>query len=98
MLAGDNEQQQRLEHHFTFVPAAAAPQFDGFREMTFTDQLVKPFIGHTGETGDVLGMAITKNIVDMLGGTIQVESEVGRGTEFTVMLECVVRKNIAYCE
>ncbi len=22
--------------------------------MTFTDQLVKPFIGHTGETGDVV--------------------------------------------
>ena len=35
-------------------------------------------------------MAITKNIVDMLGGTIQVESEVGRGTEFTVMLECEI--------
>ena len=38
--------------HFTFVPAAAAPQFDGFREMAFTDQLVKPFVSHTGETGD----------------------------------------------
>ena len=33
-------------------------------------------------------MAITKNIVDMMGGTIQVESEVGKGTEFTVRLEC----------
>lgn len=40
--------------HFTFVPAAAAPQFDGFREMTFTDQLVKPFICHASETGDVV--------------------------------------------
>lgn len=40
--------------HFTFVPAAAAPQFDGFREMAFTDQLVKPFVGHTGETGDIV--------------------------------------------
>ena len=33
-------------------------------------------------------MAITKNIVDMMGGTIQVESETGKGTEFTIMLEC----------
>lgn len=40
--------------HFAFVPAAAAAQLDGFREMAFTDQLVKPFIGHTGETGDVV--------------------------------------------
>lgn len=40
--------------HFTFVPAAAAAQLDGFREMAFTDQLVKPFICHTGETGDVV--------------------------------------------
>ena len=44
---------------------------------------------HSREIGGTgLGMAITKNIVDMMGGTIQVESEVGKGTEFTVILEC----------
>ena len=54
--------------------------FDSFsREHTVTEN----GIGGTG-----LGMAITKNIVDMMGGTIQVESEVGKGTEFTVILEC----------
>ena len=35
-------------------------------------------------------MAITKNIVDMMGGTIRVESEAGKGTEFTVMLACEI--------
>ena len=35
-----------------------------------------------GSTG--LGMAITKNIVEMMNGTIEVESEKGAGTEFTV--------------
>ena len=35
-----------------------------------------------GSTG--LGMAITKNIVEMMNGTIQVESEKGVGTEFTI--------------
>ena len=54
--------------------------FDSFsREHTVTEN----GIGGTG-----LGMAITKNIVDMMGGTIQVESETGKGTEFTIMLEC----------
>lgn len=56
--------------------------FDSFsREHTVTEN----GIGGTG-----LGMAIAKNIVDMMGGTLQVESEVGKGTEFTVALECEI--------
>ena len=37
--------------------------------------------------GTGLGMAITKNIVDMMGGTIEVESQKGVGTEFIIRLE-----------
>ena len=37
--------------------------------------------------GAGLGMAITKYIVDALGGTIEVESELGAGTEFHVTLD-----------
>ncbi|MGX8718845.1 MAG: response regulator, partial [Desulfovibrio sp.] len=37
-----------------------------------------------GSTG--LGMAITKNIVELMNGTISVESEKGVGTEFTVVV------------
>ena len=40
--------------------------------------------------GTGLGMAITKNIVDMMGGSIEVESEEGKGTEFIVSLRFAV--------
>ena len=40
----------------------------------------------SGIQGTGLGMAITKNIVDMMGGTISVKSEQGVGTEFTLCL------------
>lgn len=36
--------------------------------------------------GTGLGMAITKNIVDLMGGTITVQSELGKGTRFEVTL------------
>ena len=36
--------------------------------------------------GTGLGMAITKNIVDLMGGTIAIESEPGKGSEFIVNL------------
>ncbi len=40
----------------------------------------------SGIQGTGLGMAITKNIVDMMGGTITAASQEGKGTTFTVTL------------
>ena len=40
----------------------------------------------SGIQGTGLGMAITKNIVDLMGGTVTVETSPGKGTEFIVRL------------
>ena len=57
----------------------------------FISRLYMPFEQATASTaskfgGTGLGMAITKNLVSLLGGMISVKSEEGRGTEFTVEL------------
>ena len=59
------------------------------------DYLTKIFDAFTRErnttkskiTGSGLGMSIVKRYVDLLGGTIDVESELGKGSTFTVTLK-----------
>ncbi|MDE7229513.1 MAG: response regulator, partial [Oscillospiraceae bacterium] len=58
----------------------------------FVKHIFEPFereftVTQTGIQGTGLGMAITKNIVEMMNGTINVESEPGKGSTFTVELE-----------
>ena len=57
----------------------------------FIEHIFEPFEREKRSVKDVmqgtgLGMAITKNLIDMMGGSISVQSEMGVGTEVTVNL------------
>ena len=58
----------------------------------FAEQIFNPFERERTSTvskiqGTGLGMPIAKNIIDMMGGTIEVVTEKGIGTEFIINLE-----------
>ena len=59
--------------------------------LEFAQKLFSPFERERTSTvsriqGTGLGMAITKNIVNMMGGTIEVQTEQGKGTEVIVRM------------
>ena len=58
----------------------------------FMENLYQPFSRQTDSRvnsiqGTGLGLAITKQMVDLMGGTIECQSEQGKGTTFTVILD-----------
>jgi two-component system sensor histidine kinase/response regulator len=57
--------------------------FEGFR-------VGKP--GPEAERGSGLGLAITRRIVEVHHGSLSVESELGKGSKFTIRLPCQVNK------
>ena len=84
------EELPRNEHYarYRFVV-----QDDGIgMSEAFQKTLFDPFTreeksGTNKVQGTGLGMAITKSVVDLMGGSISVESAAGKGTRFEVVLE-----------
>ena len=65
----------------------------------FVDKIFEPFEREKNSTvskiqGTGLGMAITKNIVDMMNGTIEVKSAVNAGSEFIINLPLRYADNV----
>jgi signal transduction histidine kinase len=52
----------------------------------FLPRIFEPFVKIVQEKGVGLGMALAKRIVEMQGGTINLESKEGSGTMFTISL------------
>lgn len=74
--------------HYRFVISDTGP---GMSE-EFLEHIFEPFTqeqdsGRTSYKGTGLGMAITKNLVELMGGKIEVESRTGEGSVFYVDLE-----------
>ncbi len=65
----------------------------------FQKQMFDSFIqANTEKHGDIqgsgLGLTISKNMIDLMEGTIECDSEVGKGTKFTITLELPIAEKI----
>ena len=78
--------EDRIRLRFTVLDTGIGMS-DAFLERLFVpfEQEDNRVAKNSGGTG--LGMPITKNLVTLMGGTITVKSEVGKGTVFTIELD-----------
>ncbi len=85
-----------------FGLAVRPSKADGYKTLVFTVEdngigmsrdylarLYEPFAmeGRSSSEGTGLGMSIVKSLVNAMGGSIEVESKLGEGTKFTVVLD-----------
>ena len=78
---------EELSNQYTVYRLSVADNGIGISP-EFLDEMFKPFTREQNSTlsgvhGVGLGLTIAKNIADMMGGTMDVQSEVGRGSTFT---------------
>jgi signal transduction histidine kinase len=70
------------------IPPEDLPHiFDEFRQVESE--------GRKTQEGTGLGLSIVKRSVELLGGTISVESEIGKGTKFTLRITDYEKGDVA---
>jgi len=53
------------------------------------DRIIEPFFStNPVGKGTGLGLSVSYGIIQRHGGTLEVESEIGKGTTFTIILPC----------
>jgi len=92
------EASECARHNHTHIKLEVKDNGVGMSE-SFLKTVFDPFAREQTEAtkeiqGTGLGMAITKNIIDLMGGTISVESELGKGSTFTVDIELAVAEDV----
>lgn len=92
-LPCDNPQKARFCFTITDNGVGMTPEF--------LEHIWNPFVrGEDSVTNKIqgtgLGMTITKNIIDLMGGDIQIQSAPGKGTRTTVTLEMKIDNNADY--
>ncbi len=86
----DTELTQQTGHHHV-ITFRVKDDGVGIRQ-EFLDHLFDPFAQdhpESAKNGVGLGLAIARNLVHMMNGELSVESEIGKGTTFTVELPLV---------
>ena len=92
------ETMKQTVHNHAHLRFTVADNGIGMSE-EYVKTIFEPFSRETTDKtksiqGTGLGMAITKNIVDLMGGVITVDSEPGKGTTFTVELELEIAESV----
>ena len=83
--AAEGKTRLRIAVIDTGIGIAQDKQAQIFEKFTQADSSISRRFGGTG-----LGLAIARSLVEMQNGTISVQSEIGRGTTFTVVLDFTV--------